>query len=284
MNEYDIVIIGTGPAGLSAAIEATIRNKKVLLLGSKNGSSKINKAPKIDNYLGIFNISGSDLNKKFLEHIKRLDIEIIDKKVTAIYKNNNSFNILCGQDFYIASSVILATGVNFSKTYDGESLLLGHGVSYCATCDGNLYKDKVIAIICNNKEEENEVKYLYSLAKKVYYFPLYKDVSSQFNSILEKPISIVGQEKVEKLVTNNNEYLVDGVFILRDSISLNNLINGLIIEKNNVVVDENMETNIKGIFASGDITGKPYQCIKAAGDGLTAALSAIDYIDNKKNS
>ena len=283
--EYDIAIIGSGPAGMEAAITAKIRNKNIIFLSSNNSSEKVGKAHLFENYLGLPNISGDDLNEAFLEHLKSLDIEIIPAKVTNIYDMGDYFNIQAEKEIYVSKSVILATGVNFGRPYENEDKFLGRGVSYCATCDGNLYKNKNIAVIGASPKEEKEANYLAELASSIIYIPLYKDVinlSSKIEVVREIPTSIEGNIKVSKLKTNKAEYEVEGIFILRDAISPKNLVPGLVTDEDRVVVDRNMATNIKGLFACGDIVGRPYQAIKAAGEGNIAALSAVEFIDESK--
>ncbi len=283
--EYDIAIIGSGPAGMEAAITAKIRNKNILLLSSNDSSEKVGKAHLFENYLGLPNISGQNLNKAFLEHLKTLDIEITPAKVTNIYDMGDYFNIQAETQLYVAKSVILATGVNFGRPYENEEKFLGRGVSYCATCDGNLYKGKKVVVIASSQKEEKEANFLASLASNVLYIPLYKDIlnlNSNIEVIREIPTLIEGNLKVNKLKTNKSEYEVDGIFILRDAISPKNLVPGLITEDDRVIVDRNMATNIKGLFACGDIVGRPYQAIKSAGEGNIAALSSVDFIDELK--
>ena len=282
-KKYEIAIIGTGPAGLEAAITAKIRNKDIIVIGSKQGTQKVSKGHQFLNYLGLPDIEGADLNNKFLAHAKSMGINIIENKVNAIYSSSNSFSIQAGNDIYEAKTVILATGITFARPYTNEERLLGHGVSYCATCDGVFYKGKNIAVICNNKSDESEVKFLETLVSSIYYFPMYKDITSfsdKVKIINEIPKEIVGEESVSKIITNEHEYDVDGVFILRDAISPKNLVPGLITDAEHVIVDKHMATNIKGLFACGDVVGKPYQAIKAAGEGNVAALSAVEYLYN----
>ena len=201
---------------------------------------------------------------------------------TSLYISGSS---LAFNPAHAAKSVILATGVNFGRPYENEDKFLGRGVSYCATCDGNLYKNKSIAVIGASPKEEKEANYLAELASSIIYIPLYKDVinlSSKIEVVREIPTSIEGNIKVSKLKTNKSEYEVEGIFILRDAISPKNLVPGLVTDEDRVVVDRNMATNIKGLFACGDIVGRPYQAIKAAGEGNIAALSAVEFIDESK--
>ena len=283
MSRYDIVIIGTGPAGLEAAITAKIRNKNILLIGSKNSSAKVEKAHTVENYLGLPHISGTEMQKAFLEHTASLGIEITEDQVIAVYNMSDYFMIQTKTNYYEASSVILATGVLTSKPYPNEETLLGRGVSYCATCDGALYKNKTVAVIATSKDEEDEVLFLKEYASKVHYFPLYQDYSELKDIDIheEKPLEIVGTNTVEKLITDKNEYTIDGLFILRESLAPKQLVPGLETDGPHAKVNLDMSTNIPGVFACGDIAGLPYQYIKSAGQGNVAALSAVKYLASK---
>ncbi len=286
MNErYDIAIIGSGPAGLSAALNARIRKKSFIVFGSKNLSTKLEKAEKINNYLGFYNRSGKEIKEEFEKHIEAMDINITEEKVNNIYSMGKYFSIMVNEKIYEATTIILATGVNFGKPFKGEEEFLGRGVGYCATCDAPLYKEKVVTIISYNKHEEKEANFLASVASKVYYVPMYKEeveVDPSIEIIKDVPIEICGDKKANKLILKNSEIETDGIFILRDSISPGQLVPGLKLDGNHVEVDRKMQTNLKGCFAAGDIVGTPYQYIKAAGEGNIAALSAAAFIDEMK--
>ena len=280
MERYDIAIIGTGPAGLSAAITAKIRNKKILLIGNPNFSDKVQKAHQIQNYLGLPAISGKDLAKAFENHINSMDITITEGKVNAVYPMGSYFGLQVSQDIYEAETVIVATGIVTGKAFKGENELLGRGVSYCATCDAPLYRNKTVAVIGYSPKEESEAEFLAEVCEKVLYIPIYKEetkLSDKVTIINEKPTAVIGENKV-------NNYEVDGIFILRDSIPPSQLVSGLEIKDNHIVVNLQMETNIKGCFACGDIVGRPYQYIKAAGQGNIAGLSAVAYLDAKRKA
>lgn len=285
---YDIAIVGSGPAGLSAAVNAKIRNKKIILFGNENLSNKLQKAPEINNYLGFYEISGEELKDKFKNHVDSLGIEITNHKITNIYAMGDYFALISGENMFEATTVILATGIQYGKPIKGEEEYLGRGVGYCATCDAPLYKDKIVTIIAYNKHEESEANFLAQVASKVYYIPMYKEeveVDESIEIIKDTPVEIVGEQFVQKLILKNNEIETDGLFILRDSISPGQLVPGLELDKNHVQVDRKMATNLKGCFAAGDIVGIPYQYIKAAGEGNIAALSAVSYLDElKRNS
>lgn len=287
MERYDIAIIGTGPAGLSGAITAKIRNKKILLIGNPNFSDKVQKAHQIQNYLGLPAISGKDLAKAFENHINSMDITITEGKVNAVYPMGSYFGLQVSQDIYEAETVIVATGIVTGKAFKGENELLGRGVSYCATCDAPLYRNKTVAVIGYSPKEESEAEFLAEVCEKVLYIPMYKEetkLSDKVTIINEKPTAVIGENKVKSLQTEKNNYEVDGIFILRDSIPPSQLVSGLEIKDNHIVVNLQMETNIKGCFACGDIVGRPYQYIKAAGQGNIAGLSAVAYLDAKRKA
>lgn len=282
-ERYDIAIIGSGPAGLSAALNAKIRKKKLIVFGNKELTSRLTKAHEINNYLGFYKKSGKELQEEFSGHLKAMDIEITEEKINNIYAMGDYFGLMVNEKMYEATSVILATGIQYGKLFDGEERLLGKGVGYCATCDAPLYKDKVVTIIAYNKHEEEEANFIASIASKVYYIPMYKEtvqVDSSIEIINDIPVGIAGENKVSKLKLKNSEIDTDGIFILRDSISPGQLVPGLEIIDNHVEVDRLMKTSINGCFAAGDVVGKPYQYIKAAGEGNIAALSAVSYVDS----
>ena len=288
MDRIDIAIVGSGPAGISAALNAKIRNKTFKVFGTKEISPKLVKAHQINNYLGFYGKSGKEIRDEFAKHLEAMDIEITEEKINNIYAMGDYFALMGSKNTYEATTVILATGVNFGKPLKGEEEYLGRGVGYCATCDAPLYKDKIVTIIAYNKHEESEANFLAQVASKVYYIPMYKEeveVDESIEIIKDTPVEIVGEQFVQKLILKNNEIETDGLFILRDSISPGQLVPGLELDKNHVQVDRKMATNLKGCFAAGDIVGTPYQYIKAAGEGNIAALSAVSYLDElKRNS
>ncbi|MCR5715215.1 MAG: NAD(P)/FAD-dependent oxidoreductase [Lachnospiraceae bacterium] len=287
MERVDIAILGTGPAGLEAAITATIRNKKILLIGSKLLSSKVGKAHAIQNYLGLPAIAGEDLKAAFQAHLDSMGIEITEDKVSAVYSMGDYFSIQAANATYEATTVILATGVVLGKPYPGEDQFVGRGVSYCATCDAPLYKGKTVAIVGDSPKEEAEVDFMAEVAGKVYYFPLYQDpvqVSDQVEVIHEIPTEIIGKMKADTLKTRDGSYDVDGIFLLRNAVAPDKLVPGLEVDGAHVKVDRTMAGSLPGLFACGDIVGKPYQYIKAAGEGNVAALSAVDYLAELKRA
>ena len=285
MNRYDIAIVGTGPGGLEAAITAKIRNKDIILFGNKNLSLKITKATEIKNYLGFPDITGEELAKAYDNHLQKMNIDINTSRINAIYAMGDYFALQSAEEMFEAKSVIISTGVVTGKTLPGENENLGRGVSYCATCDAALYKGKEAIVIGYNPKEEQEAIFLAERAEKVTYIALYRNVSFLADNIeiiegnIPKEIVKDGDKVV--LVTNKGSYQADGIFILRDAISPDKLVPGLEINEGHIVVDRTMSTNIEGVFACGDITGKPYQYMKAAGEGNVAALSAVSYLASR---
>jgi thioredoxin reductase (NADPH) len=284
-ERYDIAIIGSGPAGLSAAINAKIRNKKYILFGTKNLSFKIKKAPKVNNYLGFYDITGEELGTKFKEHIDNMGVNITEERVNAVYAMGDYFTLMVNDKAYESKTLIIASGMEFSKPLKGEEELIGKGVGYCATCDAPLYKGKTATIVAYTKEAESDANYVSELVSKLYYVPLYREtveVNSNIQIINDRPLEILGDEKVEKLQLKNSEISTDAVFILKDSVAPAQLVPGLLVEDGHIKVDRKMLTNIEGCYAAGDCTGKPYQYLKSAGEGQVAALNAIEYLDTRK--
>lgn len=284
-SRYDIAIIGSGPAGLSAAVNASIRNKSIIIFGNPDFSHKLVKAPKINNYLGFYDVTGLELKERFQQHIEAMGIQLTNEKVNTVYAMGEYFVLQVNEKMYEASAVILATGMEFTRPLKGEAEFLGKGVGYCATCDAPLYKGKVVTIVAYNREGEEEANFVSELASRVYYVPMYKGeyrLNSNIHIVKDIPLEIIGGEKVESLKLNGTEITTDGIFLLKDSVAPDQLVPGLLIEEGHIKVDKAMRTNIEGCFAAGDCAGKPYQYIKSAGEGQVAALSAVTYLDTKK--
>lgn len=289
MNDiYDIAIIGGGPAGLSAALTARIRGQKVALFEHLDFSRKLQRAHDVDNYLGMPHRTGTDIMREMADHVLAHKPDVIREKVISVFPGKKDFTIACKEEMYTARAVIIATGVTSSKLFDGEKQLLGKGVSYCATCDGMFFRGKTVAVISYGQEGESDACYLANLCKEVYYIPQYRaDMNLRADNIIVEnvvPRRIEGEKKTERLVTNKGELAVDGVFIIRESDPVENLVRGLTLDGMHIAVDRQMRTNIKGLYACGDNTGRPYQVSKAVGEGLVAALSAVEYLHEQANT
>ena len=286
MSRYDIAIVGTGPGGLEAAITAKLRNKDIILFGSKELSHKITKAVEIRNYLGLPDITGEKLAGAYHDHLEAMEIKINETRINAVYAMGDYFVLQSADQMFESKSVIISTGVVAGKAFPGEDENLGRGVSYCATCDAALYKGKEAIVIGYSVREEEEANFLAEKADKVTYIALYKDVSQLADNI-EVVTGTVPKEIIKEgdkmiLVTNKDRLSADGIFILRDAVSADKLVPGLLMKDGHIAVGRDMSTNIEGVFACGDVTGKPYQYIKAAGEGNVAALSAVSYLMAKR--
>lgn len=282
-DTLDIAVIGGGPAGLSAAINAVLRNKSVKIF--TNALNYLQKAEKVDNYLGFYNISGQELMEKFVDHANKLNVLLEYGKVIDIMKYNDMFMINFNGKIINAKAVVLALGITKEKMLNNEEKLLGKGISYCATCDGTLYKGKNIAVYGNADDIIEEANFLSSLGANVNFITVKKDIKglNQNINVINGIISdIIGDNKLEGVIINDKYIKLDGLFLLRNSIAPNSIVKDLILEDGYIVVNRNMETNIKGIYACGDCTGNPLQISKATGEGLVAAQNAAKYIDKLK--
>ena len=279
---YDAAIVGTGPAGVSAALNLKIHNKRFIWIGSRSLSDKAGRAELVNNYPGLPAISGEALNAAFRAHIAEMGIEISEGMVNLIAPMRNRYMLSVGADIVEAKAVILATGVAAVGALPGEEALVGRGVSYCATCDGGLYCGKTIAAIVSSPRFEHEVKYLAELAETVYFLPTYKNpspVAENVHLVSARAAGVEGGLRAEAVRLATGEALsVDGVFCLRDAISLSALMPKLATEDGHIAVDRRMATNMPGVFAAGDCAGRPYQYAKAVGEGNVAAHSAIEYL------
>jgi len=284
---YDTAIIGTGPAGLSCALNLKIHNKNIIWFGSKRICEKVSLAEKIENYPALPDISGKELAEAFRTHAEKMGLEVSDHVVNNIVPMGGKFGILAGSDFCEAKTVLLATGIAASGQIKGETERLGRGVSYCATCDGRLYKGKRIAVICSASRLAHEVRFLAELAEHIDYFPYYKDNGINIPNVTvhtAKPVEVTGGGQAEGLILSDGSHLdISGLFCLRTSIALSNLIKEVETENGHIKTDRSQRTNVAGCFAAGDCTGRPYQYTKAVGEGNVAAHSIIEYLAQEEN-
>ena len=235
---YDCIIIGTGPAGLSAALNQKTYKKSFVWFGSKNLSDKVQKAEKITNYPGFPELTGQELFSHFTDHIQSAGLDITEKTVTNVMSVGTYYMVLADNEVYEAKTLILAMGVMTAKLLKGEDELLGRGVSYCATCDGMFYKDKEIAVLCNDPKYEHEVEYLADLAAKVTYFPMFSDSQIKKENVTiskDFPLEIKGSDRVTGIVLKSGKVLeLDGIFCLRNAIAPSKLVSGLEIENGHI--------------------------------------------------
>ena len=285
-DHQDIIIIGGGPAGLSAAINSVMRGCGVLVMDS--GASKLPRAEKIDNYLGMPSVTGLEMMNRFTRHARRLGAFIQKGKATNILPVDDQFLISVGNNILYARAVILAMGAMRTSSIDGEERLLGRGVSYCATCDGMLYRGKKAVVYGLAADAPDEANYLSDIGVRVIYVNPGSRPPELKPDILcyEGELSSIRGGETVQAVEFAGSFLppieTDGVFLLRDAIAPHTLVNGLEIENGYIMVSGDKKTNIPGVFACGDCTGPPLQISKAAAEGLFAGQAAARYIDSLK--
>ncbi len=278
--KYDIIVLGSGPAGLSAAVTARGRNKSVLVIGNRWQDSPLARAERVDNYLGMPGMTGMEMLEAFQRHAQEMGVEMVTGKVLSIMEWEG-FNLTVGSQLYQGSALILAPGVVRQAKFPGEETYLGRGVSYCATCDGMLYRNKPVAVVGRSKDAPHEAAYLKSIGCQVVYVaPKRPDqLEEDIPFIQAAKLAVKGEQTVTALEADGADIPVNGVFILREAVAPGDLLPGLTLENGAIQVDRSMTTSVPGVFAAGDATGAPLQVSKAVGEGLIAALSACEYLD-----
>ncbi|HEX2954397.1 MAG TPA: FAD-dependent oxidoreductase [Bacillota bacterium] len=283
MEIMDMMIIGGGPAGLSAAVNARRRGKSVIVISKEEVSSKLWQAPHIENYLGIAGVSGKELAEKMKDHAAQQGVVFSRDEVQNLWREEESYIGMGRENQYSARSVILATGVLQGADIPGEESLIGKGVSYCATCDGMFYRNKPVAIIGYIPEAEEEARFLAGICSRVVFLPQYgvrRVVDPRVEVLKGKPREIIGENKVEGLRVGETLLQVTGVFIERPGVPMARFLPDLAMENGSILVDREMRTNLPGVYAAGDCIGRPWQIAKAVGEGQIAALSAVHYLEN----
>ncbi len=286
---FDVIIIGGGPAGISASLYTKRGNKKTLVINSE--SSTLQEVHKIENYYGFENgISGKELYDIGIKQAKNLGIEVKQEEVLSVKINEKGFEVITNKDTYESEAVIISVGNKKNKVkIKGIKDFEGKGVSYCAICDGFFYRDKEVAVIGSGNYAISETNDLINIAKKVTILtngekaPEFRADNVEINS---KPIEeIEGKEKVEKVVFNDRSSInADGIFVAQGTAGGFELAKklGLLIKDNHIIVNENMETNIKGVYACGDCTGGLMQVSKSVYQGTVAGLEVIKFLNKNK--
>ena len=263
---YDVIVLGGGAAAAAAVLTLRNRGKSALVVANKPETSSLWKAELITNYPGLPAMSGAEMAALFRRQIEESGAALVTGRALSVLPMGDSFGVAVGSDYYMGRSVILALGITREKLYPGEAEFLGRGVSYCATCDGMLYRGKTVAVVGTGEEAKEDADFLESIGCTVLRF------------FANGKYEVWGGAKADTLVFAGEEHKVDCVFIIKDTVSVTKLVPGLEYEQGGVAVDRQMRTNVPGVFAAGDCTGKPFQLAKAAGEGNIAALSACDYL------
>ncbi len=280
---YDIIILGSGPAGLAAAVAARGRDKSVLVIGNRWQDSPLARAERVDNYLGLPGLTGSGMLETFYQHAVGMGAEFVMGKAISLMAWEG-FMVTVGSQVYQGRALILAPGVVRQAKYPGEEEYLGRGVSYCATCDGMLYRNRSVIVVGRSPDAPQEANYLHSLGCQVTYVSPQppKGLDSAIPFVKAGKLSIKGEQTVTGLEADGALLPCDGVFILRQTVAPTDLLPTLETQEGYIKVDRSMATNVEGVFAAGDCTGLPLQVSKAVGEGHVAALSACEYLDRKQ--
>ena len=277
---YDMIVLGSGPAGLAAAVAARGRDKSVLVIGNPWQDSPLAKAERVDNYPGLPGRTGLELLEEFYRHAQALNVEFVVGKALSLLAWNG-FSLTVGSQVYQGRALILAPGVIRAAKYPGETEYLGRGVSYCATCDGMLYRNRPVTVVGLAPDSPQEANYLHSLGCQVVYIsprqPQGLDEGIPY--VKAGKLAVRGERTVTGLEADGALLPCAGVFILRRAVAPTDLLPTLETEEGVIKVDRRMATNIPGVFAAGDCTGGPLQVSKAVGEGHVAALSACEYLD-----
>lgn len=302
---YDVIIIGSGPAGLSASVYAVRDQLKTIVVEKIHfGTGQISESDRIENYLGLYGENGYELGMKFREHALKLGVEFYEGEATKINFSNGSYIVNFKNGYYLkSSSLIYAAGANHLKLgVKGEDEFYGKGVSYCATCDGAFYKGKTVTVVGGGDTAFSYALLLSKIAEKVYLvhrrsvFRANKSLQKKLKAAVNvefllnsEIIEIMGSQKIKSinLIQNKTEknILTDGIFIaigIKPNTAL--LKNKVTLDDNGyIIADENGITSVPGLFAAGDVRKKRLrQIVTAVSDGACCAVSAEDYL-NKNN-
>jgi len=300
MKKYDLIIIGAGPAGLTAGLYAARYRINSLVLGKMPGGL-VAETSDICNFPSYPKIKGFELAQKMLNQVKELGVDVVNEEVSEIKKKKSGFEIITNKNKYEARKIIFATGSERKKLgIAKEKELTGKGISYCATCDAGFYKDKVASVVGGSDAALTAALLLANFAKKVYIIyrkdkffrgervwienvEKSKNIEPIFNSNITK---LIGKEKLEAVELNGKKELkVDGVFVEVGGIPNIELAEklGVKIENTQIIADEMQKTNVHGFFAAGDVTNNPLkQIITACGQGAIATNTAYREIMKEK--
>ncbi len=298
---YDIIIIGGGPAGLTAALYACRANKSVLVIEKASFGGQITYSPRVENIPGFLDVTGNEFSEKLVEQVLAQNAEVECAQVLKITDNGEIKTVLTDSGEFTSKAVIVATGAKHRLLgLEREEKFIGEGISFCAVCDGAFYENKTVAVIGGGNSALQEAILLSDLAQKVYvvqnldFFTGEEKLVNQLKSkdnveiILGTVVeSILGNEEFEGIVIRNNsnetsELKLDGMFVAIGLVPQNEEFSDLINldERGYVAAGEDCRTNANGIFVAGDCRTKSIrQVTTAVGDGAVAALAACEYID-----
>ena len=261
---YDLIIVGGGPAGLTAAIHARARDKSALVISNDPLASPLCRAPAMANYPGLPGVTGKELVERLLAQARDLGVELKRGRALSVMPMGESVMASVGSDVVEGRAAVLAPGVSPAAPLKGEAELLGRGVSYCATCDGMFYRGRTVVCAGDAPNFDEETAFLRSIGCQV----IVKRLAG---------LSILGEDRVSGVRDAAGALTpCDGVFLLRASIAPARLAPGLELENGYIKVDARMATSLPGVYAAGDCTGQPLQLAKAVGQGQTAAHFSLE--------
>jgi len=267
---YDVIVIGGGPAGLSAALNVRARGRTALVVSNPLEENPLWRAERVDNCLGLPGLSGAELLSALRRHAVSSGAELREGRALSGLRSGADWYVSIGSEMALAKALVLAAGAIRGKKLPGEAELLGRGVSYCPTCDGMLYRGRRVAVLGWTLSAAREADYLREIGCEVVYFERPRDCAIQ------------GLEKVEAVTCGGVRSSVEGVFLLRPAMAPGDLLPGLAMEGGYVKTDRDMATNLPGVFAAGDCTGGPLQVSKAIGEGQVAGQKAAAFSWKKK--
>ncbi len=283
---YDIAVLGGGPAGLAAAVSARVRSKTVAVISNAMTENGLYRSKLVPNYPGVPDISGSALLEAMHAQAEKLGAGFVEKRLLSAVYGNGQWYLGAEDEMIEARALILAGGVVRSERFAGEEKFLGRGVSYCATCDGMFFREKHVVVYGETAAAEREANYLREIGCIVVYLSRRDGKGALADTIpflRMRTLEVCGEETVQRVLVDGETIQCDGVFLLRPSVAPVDLLPGLALEEGHIAVNRAMETNLPGVYAAGDCTGKPYQIAKAVGEGQVAALSAVAWLDQRKD-
>lgn len=283
----NVIIVGSGPAGVSAALYTQRANMQTAVISNNSGA--LLKTDKIENYYGFSDvISGEELYKNGIEGAKRLGVEFIDGEVVSLSYDGN-FTVKTADNSYTADGVILATGTSrLAPAIKGLKDFEGRGVSYCAVCDGFFFRNRAVGVLGGGEYALNEVNELKNITENITVFTNGEEPTVEFPEnvkvITEKIAELKGEMLLNAVILENGEEIsLNGLFIaykIAGSTALAKKV-GAMTDGNKITVNENMETNIKGLYAAGDCTGGLLQIAKAVYEGAKAGTQMVKFLKNK---
>lgn len=295
---YDVIIVGCGPAGMTAGIYAARANKKVLIIEKETIGGQISSSPLVENYPGYNSISGSELANNMFEQVAGLGVEIELSEVKKI-EDGKIKKVITENNIFESKTVIIATGSRYKLLgLKNEEKLIGNGIHFCVACDGAFFKDKIVAVIGGGNSAVINALTLSNICKKVYVIQIADKLTAESTLVdkikTKKNVEVIFNATVTELIGDNSlkainvrvldktkEIMIDGMFISIGLVPQSDFVKGLLpLNKYNYIESNNCVTDLEGVFVAGDCRDKEVrQLTVATSDGTMAALKAIEYLN-----